>query len=130
MRIGLTSTLPRAAAAALLLLLASPYAAEAIGVATPEEMNMDSEPLAKIADDLRDQVAYGQLAGAAFQVYRCVGVGVACACGWSGWEGTRVWVGRPRAEAVGGTARRSSVGGAGIPPARFSNGGSRISTHP
>lgn len=81
MRIGLTTTVQRAAAAALLLLLAAagPYAAQAIGVATPEEMNMDSEPLAKIAEDLRGQVAFGQLAGAAFQVYRCV-----CAC-------VRVW---------------------------------------
>lgn len=72
MRIGQTTTVMRAATAALLLLLASPQAAKAIGVATPEEMNLNSEPLAKISDDLREQIALGELAGAAFQVYRCV----------------------------------------------------------
>lgn len=68
MRIGLTMS--RAAAALLLLLASSPFMAQAIGVATPEEMNLDSEPLAQISADLRDQIAYGELAGAAFQVYR------------------------------------------------------------
>lgn len=97
MRIGLTSTIKKAAAAGLLLLLASPYAAEAIGVATPEEMNMASEPLAKITDDLRQQVALGQLAGAAFQVYRCVGVV---------FEGRRVGVGW--GDVVGGSVRLGS----------------------
>lgn len=95
MRIGLTSTLKKATAVGLLLLLASPYAAEAIGVATPEEMNMDSEPLAKITDDLRQQVAFGQLAGAAFQVYRCV----AWLC-FALWEEERGVVGVSRVSAA------------------------------
>lgn len=61
-----------AALSALLLLAASPYTAEAIGVMRPEDANMDAAQLVKASEGLQRQVAMGELAGAGFQVYRCV----------------------------------------------------------
>lgn len=57
------------ALAALALLLRN---AEAIGVMRPEDANMDAAQLAKASEGLKRQVAMGELAGAGFQVYRCV----------------------------------------------------------
>ena len=72
MRLGLGNARRAAALAATAALLLLAQGAGAIGVARPEDVNLDPEPLDKIVRDLQDQVAFGELAGAAFQVYRCV----------------------------------------------------------